>query len=129
MRTQYFHFWVKSSNHIWMPNADFVLFPKIQWCRNWGGQGGHWPPQYFADQRPLFRLGRADYPQPLLLPPTPIFFTFQHHWTCRQNATIYVWIVNLKFLVLIKFKCPTWLHQHSTALKWIYNKMVLRHFE
>ena len=40
-----------------------------QWCRNRGGQGGHWPPQYFADQLTLFELGRADYPHLLLLAP------------------------------------------------------------
>ena len=26
----------------------------LQWCRNRGGQGGHWPPQYLADQLTLF---------------------------------------------------------------------------
>ena len=34
-----------------------------------GGQGGHWPPQYFADQLTLFELGRADYPHLLLMAP------------------------------------------------------------
>ena len=32
--------------------------------------GGHWPPQYFADQLTLFEPGRADYPHLLLLAPT-----------------------------------------------------------
>ena len=49
-----------------------------QWCRNRGGQGGHWPPQYLADQLTLFQPGRADYPHLLLLAP-PMFFTFRHH--------------------------------------------------
>ena len=40
-----------------------------QWCRNRGGQGGHWPPQYFADQLTLFEPGRAEYPHLLLLAP------------------------------------------------------------
>ena len=52
----------------------------IKWCRNRGGQGGHWPPQYFADQLTLFEPGRADFPHLLLLAP-PMFFTFRHHWT------------------------------------------------
>ena len=29
----------------------------VQWCRNWGGQGGHWPPQYLAHQLTLFQPG------------------------------------------------------------------------
>ena len=35
-------------------------------------------PQYFADLLTLFKPGRVDYPQPLLLAP-PNFFTFRHH--------------------------------------------------
>ena len=50
-----------------------------QWCRNRGGQGGHWPPQYLADQLTLFRPWGADSAHPLLVAP-PIFFTFRHHW-------------------------------------------------
>ena len=48
-----------------------------------GGPGGHWPPQYFADQLTLFEPGRADYPHLLLLAPS-MFFTFRHHWIVRQ---------------------------------------------
>ena len=51
----------------------------LQWCRNRGGQGGHWPPQYFADHLTLFEPGRADYLHLLLLAPPPMFFTFRHH--------------------------------------------------
>ena len=43
-----------------------------------GGQGGHWPPQYLADQLTLFEPGGADYPYLLLLAPS-MFFTFRHH--------------------------------------------------
>ena len=43
-----------------------------------GGQWGHWPPQYLADQFTLFQPGRADHPHLLLLAP-PKFFTFWHH--------------------------------------------------
>ena len=44
-----------------------------------GGPWGPLAPQYFADQLTLFHLGRADYPQSLLLAPPPIFFTVRHH--------------------------------------------------
>ena len=50
----------------------------LQWCRNRGGQGGHWPPQYLADQLTLLQPGRADYPYLSPLAP-PMFFTFRHH--------------------------------------------------
>ena len=43
-----------------------------------GGQGGHWPLQYLADQLTLFQPGRADYPHLLQLAPR-IFLTVQHH--------------------------------------------------
>ena len=56
----------------------WMIFYQTQWCRNRGGQGGHWPPQYFADQLTLFEPGRADYPHLLLLAPS-MFFTFRHH--------------------------------------------------
>ena len=45
-----------------------------------GGQGGHWPPQYLADQLTLFEPGRADYSHLLLLA-LSMFFTFRHHCT------------------------------------------------
>ena len=62
-----------------MASEEIIPLPcKCQWCRNRGGQGGHWPPQYFADQLTLFEPGRADYPHLLLLAP-PMFFTFRHH--------------------------------------------------
>ena len=38
-----------------------------------GNQGGHWPPQYLADQLTLFEQGRADYPHLLLLASTNVF--------------------------------------------------------
>ena len=38
-----------------------VYYSMNQWCRNRGGQGGHWPPQYLADQLTLFQRERADY--------------------------------------------------------------------
>ena len=59
---------------------QLYLIIYIQWCRNrgGGGQGGPWPPQYFADQLTLFEPGRADYPHLLLLAP-PMFFTFRQH--------------------------------------------------
>ena len=37
-----------------------------------GGQGGQWPPQYFADQLTLFEPGRADYPPHYYWPPPPL---------------------------------------------------------
>ena len=40
-----------------------------QWCRNRGGQGGHWLPEYFAEQLTLFKPGRADYPNYYYWPP------------------------------------------------------------
>ena len=49
--------------------TKFLVSYYLQWCRNRGGQGGHWPPQYFADQLTLFETGRADYPNLLLLAP------------------------------------------------------------
>ena len=47
-----------------------------------GGPGGHWSPQFLADQLTLLQPGRrADHPHLLLLPPPlHIFFTFRHHW-------------------------------------------------
>ena len=59
---------------------QYMPWNLLQWCRNRGGQGGHWPPQYLADQITLFEPGRADYPHLLLLPP-PMFFTIRHHWS------------------------------------------------
>ena len=62
---------------------------ELQWCRNRGGQGGHWlPPPYLADQLTLFQPGRADYLHLLPLAP-PIFLTFRHHWTvdiCKHKS-------------------------------------------
>ena len=46
-----------------------------QWCRS---QGGHWPPQYLADQLTLFQPGVGRLCPPLPLAP-PKFFTFRHH--------------------------------------------------
>ena len=65
----------------WFPGPQYAV-NYYQWCRNWGSQGGHWPPQYFSDQLTLFEPGRADYPHLLLLAP-PMFFTFRHHWLLR----------------------------------------------
>ena len=63
-------------------------FPKAictyQWCRNWGGQGGHWPPQYLADQLTLFQPGVGRLCPPLPLAP-PKFFTFRHHCTIPNS--------------------------------------------
>ena len=58
---------------------NIFRYGSVQWCRNRGGQGGHWPPpQYLADQLTLFQPGRADYPHLFLVAP-PMFFTFRHH--------------------------------------------------
>ena len=68
-------FWLASKVPIYKSHAVNYL----QWCRNRGGQGGHWPPQYLVDQLTLFQPGRGDFPHLLLLAP-PMFFTFRHHW-------------------------------------------------
>ena len=45
---------------------DSISSPSPRWCQY---RGGHWPPQYFAEQLTLFKPGRADYPRLLLLAP------------------------------------------------------------
>ena len=52
-----------------------------------GGQGGHWPPQYFADQLTLFQPWGADSAHPLLVAP-PMFFTFRHHSLSRLSSSV-----------------------------------------
>ena len=53
----------KSHAHLWIN--------KYQWCWN---RGGHWPPQYLADQLILLKPGRADYPHLNYYWPPPNFF-------------------------------------------------------
>ena len=69
-----------------------------------GGQGGHWPPQYLADQLALFQPGRADYPHLSLLAP-PMFFTFRHHWnvTTLLNESIKFVIYFTALLIKISY--------------------------
>ena len=57
------------------------FFITLQWCRNRGGQGGHWLPQYLADQLTLFQPLGSGSVHPLLVAPQ-MFFTFRHQ--CRS---------------------------------------------
>ena len=72
----------------------------LQWCRNRGGQGGHWPPQYLADQLTLFEPGRADYPHLLLLAPS-MFFTFRHHCIHIHKGPVSYIILCIQILDMI----------------------------
>ena len=74
----------------------------VQWCRNRGGQGGHWPPQYFSDQLTLFEPGRADYTHLLLLAP-PKFFTFRQHWVVfKQNG---IAVLSTRYRIFSIWRC------------------------
>ena len=66
-----------------------------QWCRNRGGQGGHWPPQYLADQLTLFQPWGADSAHPLLVAP-PMFFTFRHHCELTQGPNHEIFVKNIE---------------------------------
>ena len=53
-----------------------------------GPEGPDWPLQYLADQLTLFQLGRADYPNLLLLAGTPNVFNLPATLTIMQIIPI-----------------------------------------
>ena len=89
-----------------------------QWCRNWGGRGGHWPPQYLADQLTLFKPGVGRLCPPLPLAP-PKFFTFRHHW--QPIPKLLMWIFNEMFGLIkatwTSLSCYFFTQQQSDWLK------------
>ena len=113
-----------------------ALCSPLQWCRNRGGQGGHWPPQYLADQLTLFQPGRADYPHLMLLAP-PMFFTFRHHWCgFKFWDTVIFQEINLLFEKDSSFKpivpwiaplhavaCAKWRRRNQQASSAIYSDL------
>ena len=52
-----------------------------------GAQGGHWPPQYLADQLTLLQPGRKDYPHLLPLAP-PMFLISPSGITVINNIDL-----------------------------------------
>ena len=98
-----------------------MLLKKIglQWCRNRGGQGGHWPPQYLADQLTLFEPGRADYPHLLLLAPS-MFVAFRHHWCMYilQN----IWIFYLQLFLLVWFFLTKYISTLNIAMHELFSQ-------
>ena len=68
---------------IFWPNFDVIIdYPyltlltylsSLQWCRDWGGQGGHWPSQYLADQLTPFQPGEGRLSPPITTGPPKVF--------------------------------------------------------
>jgi len=68
-----------------VPFLEFALFGR---CPFWMGTKWNGIKMECADRLTIFKPGRADYPQPLLLAP-PNFFTFRHHCIGFQNKILY----------------------------------------
>ena len=77
--SSYWKSWLKKGEQL----VSFfqVIFPDTttqQWCRNWGGQGGHWLPPIFGRWVNPMSTGEGRLSSPIATGP-PTFFTFRHH--------------------------------------------------
>ena len=85
----------------WRPSKWTAVMPEL------GGQGGHWLPQYLADQLTICQPWRANYPHLSLLAP-PMFFTFRHHCSYYyEHPWIYGAATWTNLLMFIKFSGGT----------------------
>ena len=84
------------------------LCTTVQWCRNRGGQGGHWPPQYLVDLLTLFQPGEGRLSPPITTGPPKVFHLpaplLLLSWTTLSNLILKIGGTRAKLAPIIQFR-------------------------